>query len=117
DFDGHLSLPTMYWTDRRPRGRWSSLNGGLARMTQEMSKIEKQALEAMQGARREGLSLRAYAQKHGLKVPNLYNTIARLRHKGLLGKRAGKRRGKSVTIRGEITRANPPPSDAQVSHE
>jgi hypothetical protein len=79
----------------------------LSRMKTEMTKKEQEAVDAMQGARREKSSLRAYAKKHGLTLPNLYNTIARLRHKGLLGKRGRSRRGnKPVAIRGPATRTN-----------
>jgi hypothetical protein len=79
-----------------------------------MTKKEKQAVETLQGARREGCSLRAYAKRHGLMIQNLYNTIARLRHKGLVAKRAGKRAGKLVAVRGEAPRTNPPRRDGKV---
>jgi hypothetical protein len=101
------NVPHHTTLTRQEMGR---LNGELARMTSEMTKKEKQAVEALQGARRERCSLRAYAKRHGLTIQILYNTIARLRHKGLLAKRVGKRRpGKLVAVHGEARRTNPSP--------
>jgi hypothetical protein len=117
DFGGSESMSKRYRTQGLMRVEMFSLKGGLARMAPEMTKKEKQAAEAIQGADREGCTLREYAKRHGLKIANLYNTIARLRHKGLLTKDTGRRRGRSVALRGEAPEPNLPPRDAKVSGE
>lgn len=55
-------------------------------MATEMTEKQRLAVEALEGARREGHSLRAYAQSHGLAIQDLYNALAALRRKGLLAK-------------------------------
>ena len=86
-------------------------------MTRELTQKEKQAVEALQGARREGCSLRAYAKRHKLTIQILYNTIARLRKQGLLAQPAGNRPGKSVAVRGEAHRMKPRAREEKVSRE
>jgi transposase-like protein len=85
-------------------------------MTRELTEKEKEAVDAVEGARREGSSLRAYAKKHDLTTRVLYNTIARLRRKGLLGKRSRSRPGKSVAVGREAPRTNPPPREGKAPH-
>lgn len=45
---------------------------------------QRQAIEAMEGARSEGVALSKYAEAHGLIIRELYDAIACLRRKGLL---------------------------------
>jgi hypothetical protein len=49
-----------------------------------MSEKQRQAVEALEAARREGVSLTAYAKTKGLVISELYNTLAGLRRKGHL---------------------------------
>jgi hypothetical protein len=68
-------------------------------MATQMTEKQKQATEALEAARREGTTLRAYAQSHGLIVQDLYNALADLRRKGLLEKSARRSRSKFVAVR------------------
>jgi hypothetical protein len=43
-----------------------------------------EAARALEAARREGVTLTAYAKANGLVIAELYNTPAELRRKGLL---------------------------------
>jgi hypothetical protein len=65
----------------------------------EVTEKQRQAVEALEGARREGKTLRAYAQSHGLAIQDLYNALAALRRKGLLATPARSARGKFVAVR------------------
>jgi hypothetical protein len=66
----------------------------------EMTEKQQRAVEAMEGARSEGISLSDYAKAHGLVIRELYDAIAGLRRKGLLSPAAKrKRRGKFVAVR------------------
>lgn len=69
--------------------------------TAEMTEKQRAALEALQGARREGKSLSEYAKAHGLAIWELYNALACLRRKGVLPKseRSKDPRGKFVAVR------------------
>jgi hypothetical protein len=60
---------------------------------------QRQAIEAMEGARNEGLALSKYAKAHGLVIRELYDTIACLRRKGLLPKPMRKAKSKFVAVR------------------
>ena len=53
-------------------------------MAEELTKQEQRALEHLQQAQALGLSLREYAEAHGLDVKDLYYRKARLIRKGLL---------------------------------
>ena len=70
-----------------------------------MTEKQRQAVEALEEARREGVTLTAYAKTKGLAVGELYGTLAGLRRKGLLPKAAHKPRSKFVAVRVEA----PPP--------
>jgi hypothetical protein len=50
---------------------------------------QRQAVEAMEGARSEGVALSRYAKAHGLIIRELYDAIACLRRKGLLPPHGG----------------------------
>jgi hypothetical protein len=60
---------------------------------------QRQAVEAMEGARSEGVALSRYAKAHGLIIRELYDAIACLRRKGLLPKPMRKAKGKFVEVR------------------
>lgn len=69
--------------------------------TAEMTEKQRTAVEALQGARREGKSLSEYAKAHGLAIWGLYNALACLRRKGVLPKleRSRNPRDKFVAVR------------------
>ncbi len=62
---------------------------------------EKQrlAMEALEGARREGVALSHYAKARGLAIREVYDSIACLRRKGLLPKSAKKAKSTFVAVR------------------
>ena len=68
-------------------------------MTTQMTEKQSQAMEAPESARRDGVTLRVYAQAQGLAVQDLYNAIACLRRKGLLPKPPRNPRSKFVALR------------------
>jgi hypothetical protein len=61
---------------------------------------EKQrvAMEALEGARREGIALSDYAKARGLGIRELYDSIACLRRKGMLPKPAKKAKSTFVAV-------------------
>jgi hypothetical protein len=66
----------------------------------EMTEKQRLALEAMEGARNEGISLSDYAKARGFMIRELYDSIAGLRRKGLLAQAAKRKsRGKFVAVR------------------
>ena len=66
----------------------------------QMTEKQRLAVEAMEGARSEGVSLSDYAKARGLAIRELYDAIAGLRRKGLLAQAAKrKRRSKFVAVR------------------
>lgn len=69
--------------------------------TAEMTEKQRAAVEALQGARREGKSLSEYAKAHGLAIWGLYNALSCLRRKGVLPKteRSRNLRDKFVAVR------------------
>lgn len=60
---------------------------------------QRQAIEAMEGARSEGVALSKYAEAHGLVIREIYDAIACLRRKGLLPKPMRKPKSKFVAVR------------------
>ena len=67
-----------------------------------MTEKQRLAVEAVDGARREGMTLTAYAKAKGLMIGELYSTLAALRRKGLLPRPTRKPRdGKFVAVRVE----------------
>jgi hypothetical protein len=62
---------------------------------------EKQglAMEALEGARREGVALSHYAKARGLAIREVYDSIACLRRKGLLPKPRKKAKSTFVAVR------------------
>jgi hypothetical protein len=66
----------------------------------EMTEKQRRAVEAMERARSEGISLSDYAKAHSLVIRELYDAIAGLRRKGLLAQAAKRRiRTKFVAVR------------------
>jgi hypothetical protein len=57
----------------------------------EMTEKQQRAVEALEGARSEGMTLSEYAKGHGLELRELYDAIAALRRKGVLAKPVRKR--------------------------
>ena len=66
-----------------------------------MTEIERQAVDALEAARREGVTLTAYAESKGLVIGQLYGAVAGLRRKGLLPRPTRKPRSKFVAVRVE----------------
>jgi hypothetical protein len=66
-----------------------------------VSFTEKQrlAMEALEGARREGVALSQYAKARGLAIREVYDSIACLRRKGLLPKPAKRAKSTFVAVR------------------
>lgn len=62
---------------------------------------EKQrvAMEAFEGARREGVALSQYAKTRGLAIREVYDAIACLRRQGLLPKPAKRAKSRFVAVR------------------
>jgi hypothetical protein len=68
-------------------------------MAATFTEKQQQAIEAMEGASSEGVTLSKYAKAHGLVIRELYDAIACLRRKGLLPKPMRKARSKFVAVR------------------
>ena len=67
--------------------------------TATFTEKQRQAIEAMEGARNEGVALSKYAEAHGLLIRELYDAIACLRRKGLLPKPTRKQKREFVAVR------------------
>jgi transposase-like protein len=50
----------------------------------EMTELQRQSLEHFDRARREGLSVKAYARAHGISAQQIYDTVGRLRRRDAL---------------------------------
>lgn len=59
---------------------------------------QRRALEAMEAARSQGLSLTEYARVHGLVVREIYDALVALRRRGVLPKSGRKRQSKFVAV-------------------
>ena len=64
-----------------------------------MTEKQRRAIEALQGARAEGMTLSDYAKAHGLAIRELYDAVAALRRKGLVPKPVKKSRSRFVAVR------------------
>lgn len=53
-------------------------------MQAKLTDKQRQALEHLEGSRREGVTLSAYARGHGLALREIYDALAALRRKGVL---------------------------------
>lgn len=67
--------------------------------TTAMTEKQRVAFEALQGARREGVTLNGYAKARGLSIRELYDGLASLRRKGLVPRSERKPRNKFVAVR------------------
>lgn len=76
-------------------------------MKTEMTEKQRHAVEALEGARSEGVTLSEYAKGHGLAVRELYDAIAALRRKGVLAKPVSKRASGRFVAVGIAERAPP----------
>jgi hypothetical protein len=75
-----------------------------------MTELQRESLEHVEKARQEGLSISAYARTHGIPAQRIYDSIARLRRRGLLPD-LSVRRNKFIAVK--IT-PPPPVSNAMV---
>lgn len=66
-----------------------------------MTEKQHQAAQALEAARREGVTLTAYAKAEGLAIRELYDALASLRRKGLLPRSMRKPRSRFVAVRVE----------------
>jgi hypothetical protein len=64
-----------------------------------LTEKQRLAVEAQESARREGVTLVAYAQAKGLEIRELYDSLACLRRKGLLPRSSRKPRSTFVAVR------------------
>lgn len=78
--------------------------------TAAMTEKQRAAIEAMEEARRQGLTLKAYAEGHGQKVGELYWTIATLRRRGLIPKAKRSSRSRFLSVRLSTPAAPPAPA-------
>jgi hypothetical protein len=74
--------------------------------TATFTEKQRQAMEALEGARSEGVALSRYAKARGLAIREVYDSIACLRRKGLLPRPMKKPKSKFVAVR--VSAANAP---------
>ena len=74
-----------------------------------MTELQREALEHLEKARQEGLSISAYARTHGIPAQRIFDAVLRLRRRGALPDHSAKR-GKFIAVK--IT--PPPISNAAV---
>src|ERR1700684_3571766 len=67
--------------------------------TETFTEKQRLVMEALEGARREGVALSHYAKARGLAIREVYDSIACLRRKGLLPKPAKKAKSTFVAVR------------------
>jgi len=67
--------------------------------TETFTEKQRLAMEALEGARREGVALSHYAKSRGLAIREVYDAIACLRRQGLLPKPAKKAKSTFVAVR------------------
>lgn len=68
-------------------------------MTRAMTEKQRVAVEAMEAAAQQGVSLSEYARVHGLAVREIYAALAVLRRKGVLPPSSGGTRSEFVAVR------------------
>jgi hypothetical protein len=70
-------------------------------MDETLTQRQREAVEAMEGARRAGVSLTDYAKAKGLELRPVYDAIATLRRRGALppADRPRKRKSRFVAVR------------------
>jgi len=67
--------------------------------TATFTEKQRQAMEALEGARSEGIALSKYAKARGLAIREVYDAIACLRRKGLLPRPPRKSKSTFVAVR------------------
>ncbi len=67
--------------------------------TASVTEKQRQAMEALEGARREGVALSEYARARGLAIREVYDSIACLRRKGVLPSAPKKSKSTFVAVR------------------
>jgi hypothetical protein len=65
-----------------------------------MTEKQQRAVEALEAARQEGVTLTAYAKAKGLVIRDLYDALAGLRRKGLLPRSTRKSRSRFLAVHG-----------------
>jgi hypothetical protein len=87
-------------------------------MDETLTQRQREAVEALEGARRAGVPLSAYAKSKGLELRPVYDAIATLRRRGVLPRsdHPRKRRSKSRFVAVRV-RSSPAPDtqDARAS--
>jgi hypothetical protein len=70
-------------------------------MDETLTQKQREAVEALEGARRSGVSLSDYAKAKGLELRPVYDAIAALRRRGALppAERPRKRKSRFVAVR------------------
>ena len=63
-----------------------------------MTELQREALEHLGKARREGSSISAYARAHGIPAQRIFDAVARLRRRGALPGHSVKR-GKFIAVK------------------
>jgi hypothetical protein len=79
-------------------------------MNEGMTEIQRQSLEHLERARGEGLSVKAYARVHGITAQRIYDSVGRLRRRGVLKDPPGKVRDRFIKVK----IAAPPPTVSTV---
>jgi hypothetical protein len=64
----------------------------------EMTELQRQSLEHLERAHREGVSVKAYAHAHGISAQQIYDTVGRLRRRGALPDQAATS-GKFIAVK------------------
>ena len=67
--------------------------------TERFTEKQRLAMEALEGARREGVALSQYAKARGLAIREVYDSIACLRRQGLFSKPTKKAKSTFVAVR------------------
>ena len=65
----------------------------------EMTALQRRALEHVERAKAEGLSLSAYAQAHGISARQVYDATSQLRRAGVLSRPAMAAQPKFVAVK------------------
>ena len=82
-------------------------------MDETLTQKQREAVEALEGARRAGVSLSDYAKAKGLELRPVYDAIATLRRRGALppASQPRKRRSRFVAVR--VTSSTAPTAAAR----
>ena len=84
-------------------------------MDETLTQKQREAVEAMEGARRAGVSLSDYAKAKGLELRPVYDSIAALRRRGALPPALQSRKRKSRFVAVRVTSAPVPMAVARSS--